>query len=108
VPNKLSLPDDQAAGYKAIYNALKALCPHRLTTTEMLTLRKAVRHQLLLERVEVDPNAALKDIVRLGNMARRSLRDWQQMAAARNAAQRRATLPPLHELLRRHREQVSP
>jgi hypothetical protein len=97
VPNKLFPPDDQAARYRAIYNALKALCPHRLTTTEMLTLRKAVRHQLLLERVEVDPSAELRDIVRLGNMARRSLQDWQQMAAARNAARR--SVPSLQSLM---------
>jgi hypothetical protein len=90
VPDKLILPDAQAARYRAIYNALKALCPYRLTTTEMLALRKAVRHQVLCERVEIDPNARLKDVVRCGNMARRSLQDWQQMAKARNAAQRQA------------------
>jgi hypothetical protein len=98
VPNKLASTDGQAARYRAIYNAYKSWCPHRLTTTELLALRKAVRHQLLCERAETDPGAPLKDIVRLGNMARRSLQDWQQAAAARNAARRRAA-PSLQELM---------
>jgi hypothetical protein len=86
-------PDEQAVRYRAVYNALKALCPHRLTTSEQLALDKAVRHQLIAERAELDPTVRLRDLIHCGNLARRSFHDWQDVARARNAAQQRP--PPL-------------